>query len=58
MTERSRKEKNFRYWNIPRVVVMYATARVFYDVLKVVWRGPGRYVVYVVVGAVLVSLLK
>ena len=47
-----------RYWTVPRVVFTYVTARVFYDILKVVWRGPGRYVMYVVVGAVLVSLLS
>ena len=56
----SEKEKvsGKRYWTVPRVVFTYVTARVFYDILKVVWRGPGRYVMYVVVGAVLVSLIK
>ena len=51
-------EMKRQYWTVPRVVFTYVTARVFYDILKVVWRGPGRYVMYVVVGSVLVSLLK
>ena len=53
-TERSNKI----YWNVPRVVVMYATARVFYDVLMVIWRGPGRFLFCIVVGALIVSLLS
>ena len=47
-----------KYWSIRRVVFTYVTARFFYDLLKAVWRGPGRYVMYVAVGALIISLLK
>ena len=66
------REKNFRpkkwtvrlnevrpsiYWNIPRVVFTYVTARIFYDILMAIWRGPGRYLFFIIVGVLIVSLL-
>jgi len=57
MTVRSRIEKKSRHWNIPRVVFTYVTARVFYDIFRALWKGPGRFLFYIVVGAVIISLL-
>ena len=57
MTVRSRIEKKSHYWNIPRVVFTFVTARVFYNIFMVLWRGPGRYVMYMIVGLIIVSLL-
>jgi hypothetical protein len=59
------REKNLRfkkrtvrmYWNIPRVVFTYVTARIFYDILIAIWKGPGRFLLCIIVGALIVSLL-
>jgi hypothetical protein len=51
-------KKNLPYWNVPRAVFTYVTARVFYDVLMAVWRGPGMFLFFIVVGALIVSLIK
>jgi len=50
-------KKNLRYWNLPRVVFTYVTARVFYDILMAIWRGPGRFLLCIVVGALIISLI-
>ena len=55
MTMRLKQVK--RYWSVPRVVFTYVTARVFYDILIAIWRGPGRVLLYVIVGAVIVALI-
>ena len=50
-------KKNLRYWNIPRVVFTYVTARIFYDILIALWKGPGMFLLCIVVGVLIVSLL-
>ena len=50
-------KKNFRYWNIPRVVFTYVTARVFYNVFMLLWGGVGKYLLCIIVGMIVVSLL-
>ena len=57
MTVRSRIEKKSRYWNIPRVVFTYVTARVFYNIFMVLWSGVGKYLLYMIVGLIIASLL-
>ena len=51
-------EMKRQYWTVPRVVFTYVTARVFYDILMALWRGPGMFLLCIVVGALIVSLLK
>ena len=57
MTVRSRIEKKSRYWNIPRVVFTYVTARVFYNVFMLLWSGVGKYLLFILVGMIVVALL-
>ena len=57
MSVKSRNEKNSRYWDVPRVVFTYVTARVFYDILMALWRGPGMFLLCICVGALLVSMM-
>ena len=57
MRQSSHNKKNSQYWDVPRVVFTYVTARVFYDILMALWRGPGMFLLCICVGALLVSML-
>ena len=54
---KSHNKKNSQYWDVPRVVFTYVTARVFYDILMALWRGPGMFLLCICVGALLASML-
>ena len=49
--------KNRRYWSSTRAVGTYVTARVSYNMVMALWRGPGRYIVYLCVGYIVVRML-
>jgi len=51
------REKNLRYWNVPRVVFTYVTARVFYNMFMLLWSGVGKYLLCIIVGMIIVTLL-
>ena len=51
------REKKSQYWNVPRVVFTYVTARVFYNVFMLLWGGVGKYLLFIVVGMIVVALL-
>ena len=54
---RSERRTERMYWNIPRVVFTYVTARVFYNVFMLLWSGVGKYLLFIVVGMIVVALL-
>ena len=46
------------YWNVPRVVFTYVTARVFYNMFMLLWSGVGKYLLCIIVGMIVVALLS
>ena len=53
----SEKRPERSYWNVPRVVFTYVTARVFYNVFMLLWGGVGKYLLFIIVGMIVVALL-
>ena len=46
-----------RYWTMSRVIVTYSLARVFYAIVKAIIKGPGKYLCYILVGAIIIVLI-